>query len=70
MLAAMANAFLWALPALVAFCVVAQLIYGRVAVGPWRTVDKSENEGRYWLFIVAETLLFLILLGQAFFAPA
>lgn len=64
------HAFLPALPALVAFCVVVQLFYGRVAVYPWRTVDRSENEGRYWLFIVAETLLFLILVGQAIFAPA
>jgi hypothetical protein len=67
MLTAMTSeqAFLWILPALVGFCVVLQLIYGRVAVGPWRTIEKSAEEGRYWLFIVAESLLVLILIGQA-----
>ena len=72
MLRAMANehAFLWALPAIVGFGVVLQLIYGRVAVDPWRTVEKSENEGRYWLFIVAESLLVVILIGQALSSAA
>jgi len=64
------HAFLWALPALAAFCVVLQVIYGRVAVEPWRTLEKSENEGRYWLFIVAESLLVLILIGQALYPPS
>ena len=59
------HAFLWALPVLVAACVGLQLYYGRVAVNPWRTADRSENEGRFWLFIIAETALVLILIGQA-----
>jgi len=59
------HAFLWALPVLVAASVVLQLYHGRIVVGAWRTAEKSENEGRFWLFIVAESLLVLILIGQA-----
>jgi hypothetical protein len=58
-------AFLWALPVLVAACVLLQLYYGRVVVSAWRTAEKSDNEGRFWLFIVAESVLVLILVGQA-----
>jgi hypothetical protein len=64
------HAFLWALPVLVAVCVALQLYYDRVLVSAWRTIEKRDNEGRFWLFIVAESLLFLILVGQAFFATA
>ena len=58
-------AFLWALPVLMAVCVALQLYYGRVVVGFWRTMERSENEGRFWLFIVGESLGVLVLLGQA-----
>jgi len=44
------HVFLWVLPAL---------------VGRWLTMEKAENEGRFWLFIVAQVLLVIILIGQA-----
>jgi hypothetical protein len=59
------HVFLWVLPVLVAAGVVLQVHYERVVISAWRTVEKSENEGRFWLFIVAEGLLVLILIGQA-----
>jgi hypothetical protein len=60
-----AHAFLWVLPVLAAACVVLQVRYERVVITPWRTVEKGENEGRFWLVIIAESLLVLILVGQA-----
>ena len=59
------HAFLWSMPVLMAFCVALQLYYGRVVVGPWRTLERSENEGRFWLFIVGESVAVLVLVGQA-----
>jgi hypothetical protein len=59
------NYFLWALPVLGSVVVALQLGYGRVVISPWRVVEKAEDEGRFWLFIVAESLLVLILVGQA-----
>jgi len=61
------RAFLWALPALIALGIALQLYYGRVVVSAWRTAEKVDNEGRFWLFIVAEAFLFFILIGQAIF---
>jgi hypothetical protein len=62
------DPLLWALPLLGLFVVALQLRYGRVVISPWRFVEKAEDEGRFWLFIVAESLLVLILVGQALFA--
>jgi hypothetical protein len=59
------HAFLWALPVLVALGIVLQLHYKRIIVSAWRTAEKSENEGRFWLFIFAQCLVVLILIGQA-----
>lgn len=59
------QAFLWSLPLLMAFCVVLQLYYGRVVTGAWRTMERTENEGRFWLFIIAESAAVLVLIGQA-----
>lgn len=63
------HAFLWALPVLLAAFLGLQLRYGRVVVGwsagGWRFVDKADNEGRFWLFIGAEGLVVVLLIGQA-----
>ena len=59
------NAFFWSLPVLMAVCVALQVYYGRVVIGAWRTMERSENEGRFWLFIVAESVAVLVLIGQA-----
>ena len=59
------HVFLWVLPALAAAAIGLQLRYGRVVVGRWLTMEKAENEGRFWLFIVAQVLLVIILIGQA-----
>ena len=66
------HAFLWTLPALVAVFVGLQLLYGRIVLGwtagQWRSLEKTDNEGRFWLFIVGEGLLVLALIGQALLA--
>jgi len=63
------HAFFWALPALVALGIAFQLRAGRIrlyrAPKAWRLVEKEKDEGRFWLFIVAEVLLVFILIGQA-----
>lgn len=59
------HAFLWSLPVLMALGVALQLYYGRVVIGAWRTMERSENEGRFWLFIAAESLAVLVLVSQA-----
>jgi len=63
------HAFFWTLPALVAVAIFVQLRSGTIrlyqAPKEWRFVEKEKDEGRYWLFIVAEGLLVLILIGQA-----
>ena len=59
------NLFLWALPVFCLVFVVAQLRYDRVAISPWRIIEKTEDKGRFWLFIVADSLLVLVLIGQA-----
>jgi hypothetical protein len=63
------GTFLWWLPVLVAVAVIAQLSAGRAVVGwtpkGWEAVDKTDNAMKYWLFITAEIILMLILVGQA-----
>jgi hypothetical protein len=63
------QAFLWILPALVAAVVGLQLRYGRIPLGwsasGWRVVDRARDESRFWLFIGVESLLVLVLIGQA-----
>ena len=63
------RAFFWSLPVLVAVWVVFQLRAGRIrlykAPKEWQLVEREKEEGRFWLFIVAEVLLFFILIGQA-----
>lgn len=63
------QAFFWALPALMALTVGLQLRYRRIVIGwtsnGWSFVEKTEDEGRFWLFIVAESAVVLILIGQA-----
>jgi hypothetical protein len=63
------DGFLWLLPALMAAVVGLQLRYGRILVGwsggDWRFVEKVEDEGRFWLFIVGEGLVTVFLIGQA-----
>jgi hypothetical protein len=63
------HAILWALPILAAFAVAMQLYAGRVLLGRaprgWHYVEKSGEPRRYWLFLSAELLLVLILIGQA-----
>jgi hypothetical protein len=63
------KTFLWALPCLGAVVVAAQLYAGRIrlyrAPREWQRVDKTVDPGRFWLFIVAELLLIVILIGQA-----
>ena len=63
------HTFLRILPALVAVAMVFQLRSGRIrfyqAPKKWRLVEKESDEGLFWLFIVAEGLLVLILIGQA-----
>ncbi len=62
-------AFFWALPAFVALVVVLELRAGRIPLywtaRGWHIVEKEQDEGRFWLFIVAEVLLMLILISQA-----
>jgi hypothetical protein len=64
------RAFFWSLPALMAVCIALQLRYGRLglhrAPKEWLTVERETDPGRFWLFIVAEALIFFILIGQAF----
>jgi len=63
------RAFFWSLPALVALCIALQIRYGRLglhrAPKEWLNVERQSDGGRFWLFIVAEALLFFILIGQA-----
>jgi hypothetical protein len=63
------HAIFWFFPALVAFSIVLQLRYGCIPLGwipgKWQGVEKAEDEGRFWLYIVAQCLLVLILIGQA-----
>jgi len=65
----MNDLFPWTLPALAAAGVGLQLRYGRIPLGwtpsGWHVVERAHDEGRFWLFIVAESLLVLILVGQA-----
>lgn len=66
------NAFLWALPTLLAACVGLQLHFGRAVLGwsagEWRFVEKAADEGRFWLFIAGEGFVVLLLIGQALLA--
>ncbi len=66
------DAFLWALPALAAVAIGFQLYAGRIPLcwtpRGWQIVEKAKDEGRFWLFIIAEMLLVLLLIGQAFSA--
>ena len=63
------HVFFWSLPVLVAVCIVVQLRAGSIrlykAPKEWQLVEKEKDEGRFWLFIVAEVLLVFILIGQA-----
>jgi hypothetical protein len=63
------HAFFWSLPVLVATCIVLQLRAGRIrlykAPKEWQLVEREKDEGRFWLFVFAEVLLFFILIGQA-----
>jgi hypothetical protein len=63
------RAFFWSLPALLAVCIALQLRYGRLglhrAPKEWLNVERDTDAGRFWLFIVAEALLFFVLIGQA-----
>lgn len=65
------RAFFWSLPALAVICIALQLRYGRLglqrAPKAWLNVEKDKDPGRFWLFILAEVLLFFILIGQALF---
>jgi hypothetical protein len=63
------QAFLWILPALVAAVIGLQLRYRRIPLGwsasGWHVVDRARDESRFWLFIGVESLLVLVLIGQA-----
>lgn len=63
------DAFLLALSALLAAFVGLQLRHGRAVLGwsagEWLFVEKADNEGRFWLFIAGESLVVLLLIGQA-----
>lgn len=63
------RAFFWSLPALMAVCIALQLSYGRLglhrAPKEWQNVGRESDPGRFWLFIMAEALAVLILIGQA-----
>jgi hypothetical protein len=61
------HAFFWSLPVLMTLVVALQLYYGRVVIGAWRTMERGENGGRFWLFIVAESVAVLVLVGQAIY---
>jgi hypothetical protein len=63
------RALFWIFPALGVAAIAFQLRSGRIAFGlppgKWRVVEKEQEEGRFWLCIIAEGLLVLILIGQA-----
>ena len=63
------QAFLWTLPVLVAAVIGLELRYGRIPLGwtpsGWRMVERTQDEGTFRLLIIAESLLVLILIGQA-----
>ena len=63
------QAFFWILPLVVVVCILFQLGTGRIrlymAPEEWQLVEKEKDEGRFWLFILAEVLLVFILIGQA-----
>ena len=65
----MNDLFLWILPVLAAAAIGLQLRYGRVPIGwapnGWRIIERTQDERRFWLFIVAQILVAFILLGQA-----
>jgi hypothetical protein len=52
-----------------AVCIALQLRYGRLglhrAPKEWLNVERESGAGRFRLFIVAEALAFVILIGQA-----
>ena len=59
----------WIFPVLVVVASLLQLYTGRLglmmAPKQWLGVTKEKDEGRFWLFILAEVLLAFILIGQA-----
>lgn len=63
------HVFFWLLPAFGAAFLGSQLYTGRIPLywNPrgWVIIEKEQDEGRYWLFIIAQFLLVLILAGQA-----
>jgi hypothetical protein len=63
------QAFLWLLPVFGAAVLALQVRHGRIPLywtpKGWRVVEKASDEGRFWLFIVAEGFLVFILIGQA-----
>ena len=63
------RAFFWSLPVIMAASVALQIRCGRLgllsAPKEWRNVRRESDPGRFWLFIVAETLAVFILIGQA-----
>jgi hypothetical protein len=63
------EGFLWVLPTILTVAIGFQLRAGRVPLywtpRGWRVVEKSRDEGRFWLFILAEVAATIILIGQA-----
>jgi hypothetical protein len=52
--------FAWVIAVLLAVCIAIQLRVGFIklyrAPKEWRFIDKNDDPGRYWLFIVAEAI--------------
>ncbi len=61
------KALVWSMAVLMAMFVAMQLYYGRVVVGHMRTMERSENEGRFWFFIVGYSLAVPVLVGLALY---
>jgi hypothetical protein len=63
------QAIFWIFPVLVGVAILLQLYTGRLglmwAPKQWLGVTKDNDEGRFWLFIVAEFLLLIVLIAQA-----
>jgi len=55
--------FPWVIGALVALGIAVQLHAGRIrlymAPKAWQEVSKTEDPGRFWLFVAAETILMI-----------
>jgi hypothetical protein len=64
--------FLWTLPALCLAVIGLELWYGRVPLGwtqsGWWVLEKKRGSGRFWLVVVAQSVVVVLLMSLAFSA--